>query len=270
MTLEAPQRWPRFRRGLAHEIARLGPWFHNLHLPSGVQTAPDHPLGDFPAHKWRQLAPALPADLSGWTALDVGCNAGFYSFELARRGADVLAIDKDPRYVRQASWAARQLGLEERVRIARLDVYALARLEERFDLVLFMGLLYHLRHPLLGLDLAVGAARRMLVVQTLTLPGRARAGTEPDVPFERRAALAAWGWPRMSFVEHRLAGDPTNWWVPDRACAEAMMRSAGLEILARPAPDTWLCRPLGGEAVQAAEEELRAVFGGPFRADCDG
>ncbi len=75
------------------ELAALGPWFHNLHLPDGRETAPDHPLGDFPAYKWREIATALPDDLTGWRALDVGCNAGFYSFELARRGADVLAVD---------------------------------------------------------------------------------------------------------------------------------------------------------------------------------
>src|SRR4051794_30300316 len=56
------------------QVAALGPWFHNLHFPDGVQTAPDHPLGDFPRFKWRQLEPALPKDLSGARVLDVGCN----------------------------------------------------------------------------------------------------------------------------------------------------------------------------------------------------
>src|SRR3954470_18550267 len=83
------------------EIAALGPWFHNLHLPDGSQTAPLHPLGDFPRFKWNELAPLLPSDLEGWTVLDIGCNAGFYSFELARRGAQVTAIDVEPLFLRQ-------------------------------------------------------------------------------------------------------------------------------------------------------------------------
>jgi tRNA (mo5U34)-methyltransferase len=78
----------------------LAPWFHNLHLPNGRQTAPDHPLGDFPAFKWRQIAHHVPADLSGKRALDIGCNAGFYSFELAGRGAQVLAIDVEMTHAR--------------------------------------------------------------------------------------------------------------------------------------------------------------------------
>ena len=88
-------------------IAELGPWFHDLHLPSGHQTAPDHPLGDFPAFKWEQFAASIPDDLHGARALDIGCNAGYYSFELAARGAEVLAIDVDEHYLRQARWAAR-------------------------------------------------------------------------------------------------------------------------------------------------------------------
>src|SRR5512142_540225 len=86
------------------ELAELAPWFHNLHLPDGTQTAPEHPLGDFPRFKWKQIAPVLPADMRGWRVLDVGCNAGFYSFELARRGARVSGVDIGGRYLEQARW----------------------------------------------------------------------------------------------------------------------------------------------------------------------
>src|SRR5689334_394872 len=59
-------------------IAALAPWFHNLHLPDGSQTAPNHPLGDFPCFKWEQISESVPERLEDWTALDIGCNAGFY------------------------------------------------------------------------------------------------------------------------------------------------------------------------------------------------
>ena len=156
------------------EIDALGPWFHNLHLPGGLQTAPDHPMGDFPAFKWREIGAHLPADLDGWKVLDIGCNAGFYSFELARRGARVTAIDLDPHYLRQARWAASVLGLEGRVRFRQMQVYDLARETDEYDLVWFMGVLYHLRHPLLALDIIRRKTRRQLVMQTMTMPGEAR------------------------------------------------------------------------------------------------
>ncbi|HEY4647843.1 MAG TPA: DUF1698 domain-containing protein, partial [Gemmatimonadales bacterium] len=85
--LEHPGRSRQAR--IQHDIAALAPWFHNLHLPDGTETAPGHFLGDFPRYKWQALAPHLPARLDGWTALDIGCNAGYYSFELAQRGARV-------------------------------------------------------------------------------------------------------------------------------------------------------------------------------------
>ena len=122
-------------RGIDAEIDALAPWFHNLHLPDGTQTAPGHPFGDFPAFKWREIAPHVPRDLSGWRVLDVGCNAGFYSFELARRGAEVTAIDVDPHYLRQARWAAEKLGLADRVAFRRMAVHELARDDETYDLV---------------------------------------------------------------------------------------------------------------------------------------
>jgi tRNA (mo5U34)-methyltransferase len=244
------------------EIAALGPWFHNLHLPDGRETAPEHALGDFPAFKWRQLAPALPSDLKGWRALDIGCNAGFYAFELARRGAEVLAIDHDERYLRQAEWARRQLGLEKQVELQRMSVYDLARLHERFDLVLFLGVLYHLRHPLLALDIVAERTERVLALQTLTTPGEETMAPPPDVGIDERELLREAGWPAMAFVERSLAGDPTNWWAPTHACVEAMVRSTGLEVVERPGHELYVCRV---RDERAENDELRAVrraFGG--------
>lgn len=50
-------------RDLGAEARALGPWFHNLHLPDGSQTAPDHRLGDFPSFKWARIGAAIPTDL---------------------------------------------------------------------------------------------------------------------------------------------------------------------------------------------------------------
>lgn len=228
----------------AQTIAELGPWFHNLHLPDGTQTAPDHFLGgDFPANKWRVIAPHIPEDLRGWRALDIGCNAGFYTFELARRGAEVTAIDIDERFLAQARWAAAQYGLEDRITFHRMQIYDLARLDERFDIVWFMGVFYHLRYPLLGLDIAAQKTRRLLAFQTLTLPGDAVYPTPWSLRIDEREALCDPGWPKMAFIEHRLEEDPTNWWAPSHAGVLALLRSAGMRALACPGHETYLCEP---------------------------
>ena len=76
---------------IQQKVVKLGPWFHNLDL-SGVKTAPNHFLGDYPAIKWQSFEHAIPADLRGKSVLDIGCNGGYYSIEMKRRGADrVLA-----------------------------------------------------------------------------------------------------------------------------------------------------------------------------------
>lgn len=249
------------------ELCALGPWFHNLHLPDGRQTAPEHPLGDFPGHLWRELAPALPDDLEDWSVLDVGCNAGFYSFELARRGARVHAIDIDERFLRQAAWARERYGLQDAVRLEQRSAYRLHELPGEYDLVLFLGVLYHLRYPLLALDQVREKTRRLLLFQSLSLPGEDVAQTPTDLCFDDLPRLLRPGWPRVAFIEHALAADPTNWWVPDRAALEAMLRSSGFTDLQRLHTNSWLCSvgTSTSESAHARHRELAAALGrAPF------
>jgi tRNA (mo5U34)-methyltransferase len=244
---------------LRAEARSLSPWFHNLHMPGGVQTAPDHSLGDYPAYKWAEIAPHIPLDLTGYTALDVGCNAGFYALELARRGARVTGIDHDPHYLNQARWAAMRLGLEDRADFENGDAYDIARRGEQYDIVLFMGTFYHLRYPLLALDSVARAVRRIMLFQTLTMPGDNVIEETRGFGLADRDRLLEVGWPRMAFLEHAFDGDPTNWWAPNHACVEAVLRSAGLEIMERPGHEVYLCRPSGHGFPH--ERELRAALG---------
>ncbi len=229
-------------KSIQQTITDFRPWFHNLHLPDGSQTAPDHVLGDFPACKWQQIAPHLPEDLSSWEVLDIGCNAGFYSFELARRGARVTAIDVNPHYLAQARWAAGQYGLENQIEFSMMQVYDLAGIRERFDLVFFLGVFYHLRYPLLGLDIVSRLVRGLLVFQTLTMPGE-EVAEAAEIDINERSALGEPGWPKMAFIENELAEDPTNWWAANHAGVEAMLRSSGLRVTGRPGHEIYLCEP---------------------------
>lgn len=245
---------------LRQRIEELGPWFHNMTL-AGIPTAPDHFLGDYPRVKWQQFADALPADLTGRSVLDIGCNAGFYCVELKRRGASrVLGIDHDPRYLAQARLASSTLGFDD-IEYRAMSVYSVAELGERFDIVLFMGALYHLRHPLYALDLIREfVVDDLLVFQTM-LRGDARiAEVDADYPFSERAVFHTPGYPLMYFVEHRYAHDPTNWWIPNRACALAMLRSAGFAIAAQPEEEVFICRR-ADEAASWRRSELEAILG---------
>ena len=254
MTRAAPDK-------LAQRIAELGPWFHNLRL-HGIETAPDHFLGDYPAFKWQGFRHAVPEDLAGRSVLDIGCNAGFYALEMARRGASrVLAVDADPHYLAQARLAAEVTGAAA-IEFRQMSVYEMADLGERFDLVVFMGVFYHLRHPLLALDLirrhALAPGGQMLF-QTM-LRGSDRVAEVPqDAPFDDAAMFGQDGFPLAHFIEHAYAGDPSNWFVPNRAGAEAMLRASGFAPVLHPEPEVWLCdaSPPGWDAEDQLPRALR-------------
>src|SRR4028118_22482 len=106
---------------IQEDIKKLGKWFHNIDL-HGVKTAPDHFLGDYPNVKFQGFARAIPEDLSGKSVLDIGCNAGFYSIEMKRRGASrVLGIDSDDRYLAQGRFAAQVLDAD--IEFRNMSVY---------------------------------------------------------------------------------------------------------------------------------------------------
>lgn len=227
---------------LQARIEALSPWFHNMNL-GGVWTAPDHFLGDYPSNKFSRFAGQLPDDLSGKSVLDIGCNAGFYSIEMKRRGAGrVLGIDSDERYLAQAKLASELLGCDG-IEFRKLDVYDVAALGERFDLVIFMGVLYHLRHPLLALDLIhEHVAGELLLFQSMLRGSPHVLPLEEDYDFSETELFYESGYPKLHFVECRYVGDSTNWWVPNRACAEAMLRAAGFAIESRLEDEVYLCR----------------------------
>jgi tRNA (mo5U34)-methyltransferase len=229
------------RAGIERRVAELGKWFHNLDL-RGVKTAPDHFLGDYPNIKWQRFSHVVPASLEGKTVLDIGCSSGFYSIEMKRRGAlRVVAMEPDEDYLAQARFAAEVCGQE--IEFTDLSVYDVEQLDQRFDLVIFMGVLYHLRYPLLALDLIHRhVVKDLLLFQSMLRGSDAALELDEDYPFSETGIFEEPGIPRLHFVQHCYAGDPTNWWIPNRACAEAMLQSAGFEIIDHPEEEVYLCR----------------------------
>ena len=228
-------------QSLKTRIQELGPWFHNLSL-RGVQTAEDHFLGDYPQVKFDSFRNSLPVDMSGLSVLDIGCNGGFYAMEMKRRGASrVVGIDSDEKYLRQAEFASEVLNLD--IEFVRMTVWDIAMLQERFDLVIFMGVFYHLRHPLLALDLIhEHVAKDMLLFQSMQRGSDQLELVASDYDFKEVNIFRASSFPAMYFIENSYSHDETNWWIPNRSGVEAMLRSAGFEIEMHPEQEVYLCR----------------------------
>jgi tRNA (mo5U34)-methyltransferase len=122
-----------------------------------------------------------------------------------------------------------------------MDVYDIDQLGRSFDYVLFMGVLYHLRHPLYALEKVAKVTRDRLIFQSMI-----RGSLEPmqlaeDYPITEREVFDDERFPLMYFVEQRYAGDPTNWWIPNRSGVEAILRAGGFHIDGKAGDEVYFC-----------------------------
>ena len=199
------------------QIDSVERWFHTYEVIPGVVTPGVHD----PAPLLERLH--LPDDLSGKRVLDVGARDGFFSFEAERRGAEVLALDFMPPDRTGFGVAAELRGSKVDYKVD--NVYNLSpQRHGTFDLVLCLGVLYHLRNPLLGLDKLWGVCDRDLILETEIRPGRERRRRKSAPAHPEREPL-------MQFhPEDTLNGDHSNWWSPNPAALRAMMESACFEV----------------------------------------
>jgi tRNA (mo5U34)-methyltransferase len=200
------------------EIANVN-WYHQIDLGDGIVTPG---VDDSPS----RMAPLeLPRDLSGKSVLDIGAWDGFFSFEAERRGASrVLATDSycwnGEGWVTKEGFltASRILGS----RVDDLDIDVMDLSSDRigtFDLVLFVGVLYHMRHPLLALERVAGVTGDQLI-------------------FDSHTAMIEERDPVMLFYPGtELNNDPTNWWGPNPPAVEAMLRDVGFRRTERKHPE---------------------------------
>ena len=139
-------------------------------------------------------------------------------------------------------FAAEISGFDD-IEFRNLSVYDVAELGEKFDLVIFMGVLYHLRHPLLALDILHDTVvKDAMLFQSMQRGSPDVLSVGDDYPFHETSIFDHGDFPKMHFVENKYANDQTNWWIPNRACVEAMLRSAGFEIEAHPEDEVYWCR----------------------------
>jgi tRNA (mo5U34)-methyltransferase len=232
--LSAKHRTVAEQEALTKQVAALGPWFHNYEIANGVWTNPNgkFPGIDYPRRRFDLIAPFLP-DLNGKSCLDVGCSSGFFSLKLKELGAGyVLGIDFEhqPHAIAQAQFAARALNLD--VEFRTMSVYDLPTLQRSFDLVLFMGVFYHLRHPLLGLEAVRTVCNGVMIFQSITTRHTRRFAELDNIKDVdlHATTLEDDEYPSARFVENTLNGDATCWFVPNLQGVAAMLRASYFEL----------------------------------------
>ncbi len=110
----------------------------------------------------------------------------------------------------------------------------------KFDIVLFLGVFYHLRYPLLALDIISEKVKKYLVFQTLSLDIKEEHEIIDDFDFMNREIMHRKEWPAMAFIENKFMGDPTNWWVPNPAAIKAIFRTAGFKLIKEPGHEMYI------------------------------
>lgn len=208
-------------------IARLKPWFHRIELQEGITTKTESVAGepaDHPISTWKTLEKCLPEDLSNQSVLDIGCNAGFYSIEAKRRNAAyVLGVDSQRLHVRQARFVNRVLGLDLDFR--RLSLYDLNPSEiGQFDVTLALGLIYHCKHLIFGLEKLFQVTKELLILESAILPPEiAPQPIELDLKPESKLLYP------LVYVNNdfRAKESAENWFLPTPECLQAMLLNVG-------------------------------------------
>lgn len=238
------------RDDLQARVAALR-WYHSIDLGHGIVT----PGVDDTPYRLARLD--LPSSLTGKSVLDIGAWDGFFSFEAERRGAGrVVASDyyswHGAGWGTKAGFELARRALGSRVEDADVDVMDLS--PERvgmFDVVLFLGVLYHLRHPLLALERIFSVTRELLIVETVV-----------DMVGIRRPAAAF-------YPQRELNSDPTNWWGLNAPAVHGLLRTAGFSGVRTITPQRSAIyrgaraayhRLRGRNTLRAALRQDRAVF----------
>lgn len=193
---------------LKDEVARIR-WHHSIDLGNGIVT----PGKDNSPKKLKRLH--LPDSFAGKTVLDIGTWDGFFAFEAEKRGASrVLALDS---FVWQPGFGTGRQGfdLAHRTLNSKVESMVLDPLDlssekiGTFDVVFFLGVLYHMQHPLLALERVASVTRHTAIVETVV-----------DMLWCRRPAIAF-------YPGDELAHDPSNWCGPNTAAVVGMLKTAG-------------------------------------------
>ena len=206
----------RRQNDFTRELAEKG-WFHSFELPDGTRIDGCMPLA-WQHQRWARFP--LPADLTGKRVLDIGAWDGWFSFEAERRGAAVTSVD----VVEFPNYFQIHKSLGSRAEFRNLDLFEIPTAGlGRFDIVLLLGVLYHVKYPLLALEIVCALATEVVIVESFVIDGPGWREHRDEIP-------------TLEFYEtDELNGQFDNWFGPSVAALEAMCRAAGfvrVELLA--------------------------------------
>ena len=251
------------QKKLLEEIEKVGPWFHRIDLGEGIWTCSksifnENVLAPNPEEKWKLIEPYIPKDLTGKTVLDLGCSSGFFSIQMKKRGAkQVVSVDFLDEAIKQTDFLSRWFNVELDIVKSEAHVFCLTT-EERFDYVLFLGLFYYLKYPVVVLDRLGEMTNSRMYFQSATI-GQKISEYIPQDDYSRdnlKSINDDNDFPKLLFIEKKFGNDPTNWWLPNDSAMISLLRNAKLKIIARPSKSVYVCEPENGYGKTVYQNKL--------------
>jgi len=221
---------------LEKKIQELKPWFQNITLGK-FQTRSEK---EFSQKQWEIFESYIPKDLKGKKVLELACNAGFFSLNMKKRGAEVVGVDQSPKYLEQAKFVAQYNDFKIDYRLQNIYDFVLNN-KELFDYVIFFGVFYHLRYPLLVFDRLAEFTKEKLFFHTVIknhpsatirygkpqMNDKKKFIIPEDISRTEKEIYHHPDFPQAYFIEKKMGDDLGNWWVYNDACIRAMLRSSG-------------------------------------------
>lgn len=216
----APPKGGMDRETILKKIGGIPFWWHYIELGHGIVT-PGHQGGVNNPSATRDVLRSLklPDDMSGKSVLDIGAWDGFFSFEAERRGASrVLAIDNFYRLEKEGKHlesGTRGFEIAKEILASNVEYKIMDVLELSpdavgiFNIVLFLGVFYHLKYPLLALEKIASVTKELMILES-----------HFENKYKGRSVA-------IFYEKDEINKDPTNWWGANQACLEAMVRSVG-------------------------------------------
>jgi tRNA (mo5U34)-methyltransferase len=229
------------RRKVSEILERVGPWYHNVEFAKGLESNPANPT--YPMSRWQILEKVVPRDLQGKSVLDLGCNSGFFSFGMKRRNAGrVMGVDIMHYLLAQSRFGSHWFDLPMDLR--ECGAYDVHRLGEQFDIVVFIGVLYHLKHPLYALEKVASVCKETMYFQSMVRGDSADDFiAKDDYPGNELEIFKKSNFPKLYFIEKSFNGDESNWWFATHSCLKAMLRTVGFRTIENtPHPEIFVAR----------------------------
>lgn len=206
-------------------------WYQRIDIGNGKFTMEIGPA--FHEMVWEKFKPIFPNKLNGASVLDIGTNAGYFPIEFKKIGAGyTVGLEFIDEFIDQARKIKKIYGLTN-IDYFKMDAHEVYKLKGKFDIVIFTGILYHLKNPLQVIEEVAKKCNDVILIETEAIPlnkssiAWARDGFPPKL-VKHKVGL-------MKFIEgDKLNKDPTNWWIPDTECVKGMLRTGGFKYFSEP------------------------------------